>query len=520
MSNVSLVRSVIKVLALSAAPLVTLMSGEAFAQTSSRIVAGQVGVNVSTDGKGTAAQFANPVGVAFNGSTQKPTLYVLEAGDGATVGGRIRAYDVATGNVTTLVGSGAFATTDTSGGAPAFAQPVRFVYDAAATTFYVTQANGALRKIDASRTVTTVVTDDQANSGVAVYGGKLYTTGALKPHIRVRNLATGAIDHVIPLPFCDEDGTNASRGLAADDNILHVACGSRVYRVDLANAEAVTLVSSFTDGVINGVRATGGGTFFILPGNYVYEIRARVGGTVDSFWTRDTSANDIARAHDVGGTRALVLSANANAECPSGQGVRIITGLDSHDANPTFFVGKDATLRVLGRVYDGVLDEDERTGNTLICGGVDGNNGNDGANGSNGTDGSSGANGADGLSVLVATTDEPAGENCASGGIRVDAGRDFNRDTVLLIPDEVETTSYVCNGATGANGADGATGPAGANGANGAAGANGEAGLAGANGADGLNGDDGEGGCATVGARNSGIFAALAGLVFLRRRRS
>lgn len=40
-------------------------------------------------------------------------------------------------------------------------------------------------------------------------------------------------------------------------------------------------------------------------------------------------------------------------------------------------------------------------------------------------------NGADGLNTLVILSLEPAGENCAQGGIRVDSGLDLDRDTIL-----------------------------------------------------------------------------------------
>lgn len=59
--------------------------------------------------------------------------------------------------------------------------------------------------------------------------------------------------------------------------------------------------------------------------------------------------------------------------------------------------------------------------------------------------------GLDGRSTLVRTADELAGENCANGGLRIDFGLDQNFDQVLQ-DDEVETTSYVCNGLNGKDG--------------------------------------------------------------------
>lgn len=75
--------------------------------------------------------------------------------------------------------------------------------------------------------------------------------------------------------------------------------------------------------------------------------------------------------------------------------------------------------------------------------------------------------GSDGLSAVVDVTEEPAGDNCANGGLRVDHGLDGN-DNGVLEPDEIDDTSYICDGAPGESGADGADGENGADGAEGA----------------------------------------------------
>ncbi|WP_430462155.1 DUF7151 family protein [Thalassolituus sp. LLYu03] len=54
------------------------------------------------------------------------------------------------------------------------------------------------------------------------------------------------------------------------------------------------------------------------------------------------------------------------------------------------------------------------------------------------------------LSISV----EPAGEHCAAGGLKVEAGDDLNTNG-LLDSTEVTATHYICNGADGADGADG-----------------------------------------------------------------
>ncbi len=74
-----------------------------------------------------------------------------------------------------------------------------------------------------------------------------------------------------------------------------------------------------------------------------------------------------------------------------------------------------------------------------------GDKGADGANGANGTNGSNGMNG---TSSLVNVTAEPPGSNCADGGERIDSGADTNGNGVLDAS-EVTSTSYVCNGGNG-----------------------------------------------------------------------
>jgi hypothetical protein len=74
--------------------------------------------------------------------------------------------------------------------------------------------------------------------------------------------------------------------------------------------------------------------------------------------------------------------------------------------------------------------------------------GKDGANGTNGTNGTIGEDG-----VSVTTASEPAGANCAGGGVQLSA---------------VNGVTYVCNGKDGVDGEDGAEGARGADGHDGA----------------------------------------------------
>ena len=66
--------------------------------------------------------------------------------------------------------------------------------------------------------------------------------------------------------------------------------------------------------------------------------------------------------------------------------------------------------------------------------GVDGNDGADGVNGTDGADGDrgdvgeDGMDGMDGMSALAVTTTEPAGSNCADGGLKIEVGVDTHPD--------------------------------------------------------------------------------------------
>lgn len=93
------------------------------------------------------------------------------------------------------------------------------------------------------------------------------------------------------------------------------------------------------------------------------------------------------------------------------------------------------------------LDEDEISDTTYICNGAPGANGQDGE---------------DGLNALVNVIPVEPGENCPTGGVRIDVGLDLNRDGALD-DSEITKSVYVCNGAPGADGGDGANGQDGVN---------------------------------------------------------
>jgi hypothetical protein len=73
-----------------------------------------------------------------------------------------------------------------------------------------------------------------------------------------------------------------------------------------------------------------------------------------------------------------------------------------------------------------------------------------GPTGPQGVTGATGAQGLPGKNTLIATTAEPAGANCATGGVKQEYGQDTNGNGVLDASEiNAALTKYVCNGATG-----------------------------------------------------------------------
>ncbi len=169
------------------------------------------------------------------------------------------------------------------------------------------------------------------------------------------------------------------------------------------------------------------------------------GPKTNNIWTVATNLVGPAGASGANGYNSLVkvTSEAVGANCPAG-GNKIDNGLDTSN--------------------NGSLEAAEITATYYVCNGVAGTSGADGTNGTNG------------LNSLVNSSAEAAGTNCANGGQKVESGLDDNGDGTLAA-DEVDSTSYVCNGTDGANGADGTNGlnslvnssdePAGTNCANG-----------------------------------------------------
>lgn len=88
--------------------------------------------------------------------------------------------------------------------------------------------------------------------------------------------------------------------------------------------------------------------------------------------------------------------------------------------------------------------------------GANGVDGLPGAKGDKGDTGINGANGTNGYNSLVNTTIEPAGANCANGGVKLEYGLDANNNSILEAGEVVASlTKYICNGINGTTGTSG-----------------------------------------------------------------
>jgi hypothetical protein len=82
--------------------------------------------------------------------------------------------------------------------------------------------------------------------------------------------------------------------------------------------------------------------------------------------------------------------------------------------------------------------------------GVTGATGATGAQGIQGIQGIAGTNGTNGKNTLILTTSEPAGANCATGGVKQEYGIDANGNGTLEAGEvNAALTKYICNGLSG-----------------------------------------------------------------------
>jgi len=126
-------------------------------------LAGTAGINGSADGKGPAARFDRPTGVAVDSAAN---VYVADYGN------HIIRKVTAAGDVTTLAGTaGMQGSADGTGPAARFYYPYGMAIDSAANVYITDHANQTIRKVTAAGVVTTL-------AGTAGMLGSTDSTGA------------------------------------------------------------------------------------------------------------------------------------------------------------------------------------------------------------------------------------------------------------------------------------------------------------------------------------------------------
>ena len=127
-----------------------------------------------------------------------------------------------------------------------------------------------------------------------------------------------------------------------------------------------------------------------------------------------------------------------------GTSILITTSSSTSCANGgnTFNIGPDSNS-------NGFLEAVEVVMNVDICNGAQGQQGPAGNDGADGQDGANGVDGIDGSTALIATSNEPAGNNCSNGGVKIEAGVDDNGNG-QLDSNEVDSTQYICDGGSSA----------------------------------------------------------------------
>ncbi len=233
---------------------------------------GSGGMLGAVDGTGVAASFSSATGITTDGSS----LYVADRG-----ARKIRKIVIATGEVTTLAGSGAASSLDGTGVAATFKAPADITTDG--TNLYVLDdVSNSIRKIEIATGVVTTLAGSGANStvdgigiaasfwapkGITTDGTNLYVTETMGA-IRKVVIATGAVTTLAGpgTLFTSANGTGAAasfsgpQGITTDGTNLYVAeaTGNKIRKIVIATAVVTTLAGSGTGAVVDatGVAAS------------------------------------------------------------------------------------------------------------------------------------------------------------------------------------------------------------------------------------------------------------------------
>lgn len=228
----------------------------------------------SADGTGTAASFNGPIGITTDGTN----LYVTDIGNNV-----VRQIVIATGEVSTLAGSGTQASTDGIGSAASFDVPSGITTDG--TNLYVVNAgNQTIRKIViGTGEVTTLagsgsqgIADGIGSAasfnwpiGITTDGINLYVADGGSSTIRQIELASNKVTTLAGSAYMRDavDGTGAAArfnrptGITVDNGNLYVTDmrNNLIRRIEIISAVVTTFAGSMT------VDGTGVAALFYRP---------------------------------------------------------------------------------------------------------------------------------------------------------------------------------------------------------------------------------------------------------------
>ena len=246
----------------------------------STVAGADLGSQVIQDGVGTLATFYSPQGIATDGKR----LFV----SGVSGGRLIREIDPATNTVTTIVGSGAHASTDGIGTNAAFKGPMGdLVYQAG--ILYAVETN-AIRAVDLDTLQVTTVAGDKSSGdppcghvdgpvtsaqfcnvrGIAVSGNFLYVSewgNLAKGLVREVDLAKGQVKIIIGGDCCADQFANGLLGTSSRLNTPHsmMVIGGLLY---------------FSDINLNSIKTYDLSTGYVTQLNYGSSTQTHVDGPI------------------------------------------------------------------------------------------------------------------------------------------------------------------------------------------------------------------------------------------------
>ena len=224
------------------------------------------GIEGDTDDTGALASFDSPAGITTDGTF----LYVADTENNA-----IREINIASGVVTTFAGSGNAGYQDGFGTSASFSRPTGITTDG--TSLYVSDTgNNVIRQISlATGQVTTLAGSGDSGymngaaadatfdtpSGIATDSVNLYIADAQNNMIRQVVIATGAVTTLAGSGApgtTDSVGTQASfwypEGLTTDGTFVYVADtqNDTIREVAIATGSVVTLAGAWAPGLLDG----------------------------------------------------------------------------------------------------------------------------------------------------------------------------------------------------------------------------------------------------------------------------